>query len=276
MLTPEIRTIAASDGQAYRLSLVVPSEPAPRAGWPVAYILGEESLLRLLDEADKRASGRRDGSWPAAVLVGIGYPGQTRREFDYTPRVDGGPGFDREQPSGTGGAQAFLSFIQAELRPLLALLYSVDVQRQYLLGHSLGGLFVLDTMLRQPEAFRAYVSSSASVWWADRYLQRRVKQAASGTEGQAAPHAGTPSVWMSVGEYEQSASPEEFARNDPRLAANLQRRQSRRMVDGNRELAGLLADEGLASVRFQIITGATHGTSVGPAMYWGLRGALGE
>lgn len=267
-MTPDVRTIATADGQAYRLSLVVPSGPAPQAGWPVAYILGEEPLHRLLEHADKQDAGARNAPWSRAILVGIGYPGETRREYDYTPALANDPQSAQAQPPNTGGAQAFLGFMQSELQPLLALLHPVDVRRQVLLGHSLGGLFVLDTVLKQPEAFSAYVSSSASVWWGDRYLQRRARQAVLDAG------VGTPKVWMSVGEYEQSASPEELARNEPRLEANVRRRRSRRMVDGNQELADMLAGRRIAAIHFQIIAGATHGTSVGPAMYWGLQEAL--
>src|SRR5690606_10731158 len=103
------------------------------------------------------------------------------------------------QPTGTGGAPNFMAFIQTELQPMLASSYPVDARRQVLLGHSLGGLFVLHTLLKQPDAFFAYVASSASVWWADRYLE---KMALQSTNRFLEP-GKLPGVWMTVGEYEQ-------------------------------------------------------------------------
>jgi predicted alpha/beta superfamily hydrolase len=268
----EIRDVTAADGNAYRLVLAIPPGAAPQGGWPVAYVLGDDPLQRLLDYAESKAGGARDCPFPQAILVGIGYPGDTRRELDYTPNVELNGELGLSQPPDTGGAQRFLAFIQSELQPMVASLHSVDTRRQVLMGHSFGGLFVVDTLLKQPNAFFAYVSSSASVWWADRYLEKMARHAASSAPGFANP----PGIWMSVGEYEQSASPQEIERNDSRLERTVQRRESRRMVDGNRDLSDLLTGMQAGNVRFKVVAGETHGNVVGPALYWGLQGALGN
>ena len=40
--------------------------------------------------------------------------------------------------------------------------------RDILFGHSLGGLFVLHTMYKHPDAFQTWLALSPSVWWDDR------------------------------------------------------------------------------------------------------------
>jgi len=40
------------------------------------------------------------------------------------------------------------------------------------IGESLAGLFILETFLKAPESFEAYVAASPSLWWSDQALAR--------------------------------------------------------------------------------------------------------
>ena len=62
-----------------------------------------------------------------------------------------------------GGSAAFRQFIATELMP--------EVNRRYrtsqpaIVGESLAGLFVVETLLLEPQLFRGYIALSPSVWW---------------------------------------------------------------------------------------------------------------
>jgi predicted alpha/beta superfamily hydrolase len=44
--------------------------------------------------------------------------------------------------------------------------------RTGLIGESLAGLFTVETFLREPQAFDAYLAASPSLWWDDQSLSR--------------------------------------------------------------------------------------------------------
>lgn len=96
---------------------------------------------------------------PDIIIVGIGYGGllkndkPNRRERDYSIS-------DFNGTKQSDGAKNFLHFIKNELVPLLSSAYRIDKTNMTLSGHSLGGLFVLHTFLKDPELFSNYVSSS--------------------------------------------------------------------------------------------------------------------
>ncbi len=86
----------------------------------------------------------------------------------------------------SGGANAFLAFIQQELRPTLEAEYPLDPGDCVLTGASLGGLFTLYAFLSNPEGFRRYLPISPSIWWDDRML---LKQAQALVASRVAPAA---------------------------------------------------------------------------------------
>ena len=78
---------------------------------------------------------------------------------------------DRELVPTAGGASAFRRFLGDELRPFIAARYRTTAEAA-LIGESLAGLFVLETMLVEPALFDGYVAVDPSVWWDDQALVR--------------------------------------------------------------------------------------------------------
>lgn len=164
--------------RSYRIYVACPIAKPPTEGYPVIYVLDANAVFGTLVEA-LRVQGRRSektGVGPA-VLVGIGYdteePFSSERHYDFTMEVPyeelpvhpKGKGWPRQ-----GGAQAFLEFIEEELKPVIEQQFQIDRDRQTLVGHSLGGLFVLYTLFSKPNAFRNYVAGSPSIHWNRRPL----------------------------------------------------------------------------------------------------------
>lgn len=179
--------VTSRKGRNYRIFISVPSAPPPPDGFPVIYLLdGNASFATAMDTAALQM--RRPGGigLSPGIVVGIGYPREApfdmeRRTFDYlAPGGNPGPVYK------VGGAAQFAEFIETELKPMLESSWPIDRTRQALFGHSFGGLFVLWSLFKQPEAFQAHVAASPSIWWnerailaeADTYTQRKDTPAA--------------------------------------------------------------------------------------------------
>jgi len=63
-----------------------------------------------------------------------------------------------------GGADRFRQFLRDELKPYIAAHYRVTAESA-LVGESLAGLFVLESLLAEPELFDSYIAVDPSVWW---------------------------------------------------------------------------------------------------------------
>lgn len=107
---------------------------------------------------------------PKSIIEGISNTDRTR---DFTPT--NGP-FQRGQESKTsGGAANFLSFIKSELAPYLKSKYTID-DMSTIIGHSTGGLFVLNTYIHQPDVFDNYLAIDPSLWWDKENLLNQSKE----------------------------------------------------------------------------------------------------
>jgi len=71
---------------------------------------------------------------------------------------------EREAAPHAGGADRFRAFLRDELRPHIAAHYRTSGETA-LIGESLAGLFVIETLLVEPDAFDAYIAADPSVWW---------------------------------------------------------------------------------------------------------------
>ena len=64
----------------------------------------------------------------------------------------------------SGGGEAFMKFIGDELAPHIDSLYPTMPYRM-LIGHSLGGITVINTLLHHTALFRGYIAIDPSMWW---------------------------------------------------------------------------------------------------------------
>ncbi|MBP3952499.1 alpha/beta hydrolase [Bacillus suaedae] len=157
----------------YRVFISVPTIEPPSEGFPVIYLLDGNAVFGTVVEAIRIQSRKpeKTGISPA-IIVGIGYPVDEpffeQRFFDYTL----GPAeidilLKNEQTSipAHGGAKQFLDFIEQELKPIIKQNYPINLNKQTLFGHSLGGLFVLYTMFSRSSSFQTYISGSPSLHW---------------------------------------------------------------------------------------------------------------
>jgi len=170
---------------------------------PVLYMLDggmAEDFPHVMTTVDSLIALRRIRP---VILVGIE---NTERRRDLT-----GPtavAADSVIAPRVGGSAAFRAFIRDELMP--------EVKRRYrttgkavIVGESLAGLFVVETLLLEPALFRGYIALSPSVWWNDGAVVR-LARAPGGT-----PNTSGRVLYLA-------------AANEPKIA------------DGTAELAGIL------------------------------------
>lgn len=112
----------------------------------------------------------RNGRMSEMIVVGITNTDRTR---DLTPTKAVGPNADQSPTA--GGADNFLKFIATELIPEIEKRYRVQPYR-VLAGHSLGGLFVVHTLITRPELFNSYVAVSPSLQWSDDATLKRAQE----------------------------------------------------------------------------------------------------
>jgi predicted alpha/beta superfamily hydrolase len=97
---------------------------------------------------------------PAVIIVNIGHSpakdAMTLRIRDFTPTRT-------SQYPNSGGAPAFLDFIEHELIPFIDRTYRTNTSDRGLLGHSAGGLFALYALERRPALFQRIVAASPAL-----------------------------------------------------------------------------------------------------------------
>ncbi|MBW7475468.1 alpha/beta hydrolase [Paenibacillus oenotherae] len=194
--------------RTYRIMIYVPDGLAPEGGYPVIYTLDGNATFGSLTEAMRLQSRPPHGFRPS-MIVGIGYDSNApivtdRRFYDFTEPTD--PSSLPLRPDGsewpeTGGAEAFLAFIEEELKPVIERHYPIDRRRQSLFGHSLGGLFALNVLFKRPEAFQTYIAGSPSVWWSNRRLLEQLP----GLETRLKQGGGEPALFIGIGSEEKPA-----------------------------------------------------------------------
>lgn len=150
-------------GRPYRLTITPPVHPNSSLLYPVLYVLDGTAWLATSSEVATVFGAT--GQTGTGYVVAIGY--QTEdvmvasdlRSLDLTPfRAP-----DPRDATVTGGGDAFLRSIYEEVQPYILSRFRVDRGRQAIWGHSLGGLLVTRSLLREPGRFSTYVLASPTL-----------------------------------------------------------------------------------------------------------------
>ena len=121
--------------------------------------------------------GIANGTVRPHILVGIE---NTQRRRDLTPPSEDAR--DRAIAPQIGGSAAFRRFLAEELLPLLHTRYRCTAERA-IIGESLAGLFVVETMLLAPQLFSTGIAIDPSLWWNREQLLKDLPTRASGLAG---------------------------------------------------------------------------------------------
>jgi predicted alpha/beta superfamily hydrolase len=175
--TEPVRLYSKNVQDSFSVFIHLPKNYDRSKSYPVVYVLDANVYFDILagsieHQQKKIGSGEQ-------ILVGIGYrhffQSDTLRERDYT--------YPTATPTDSvilsGGADKFLAFIQQELVPYIDGLYTTDTSNRSLMGHSLGGYFVLYALYKDVEngnkQFNKYVAASPSLEYANAYITKAMQ-----------------------------------------------------------------------------------------------------
>lgn len=105
-----------------------------------------------------------NGTMRPFILVGIE---NTERRRDMTGPTENER--DKKIAPRVGGSAAFRAFIRRELMPQVKSRYRTTGETA-IVGESLAGLFVVETLLKEPDLFDTYIAFDPSLWWNDQKL----------------------------------------------------------------------------------------------------------
>lgn len=231
--------MTSPSGDAYQVMVYAPDRPAPPGGFPIIYMLDGNATFPMAVESMRVQQASAHGSLSAAIIVGIGYPGEqpfnmVRRAHDYTPMPREGARHamtEEGQEVSYGGAEALYQFIQQQVKPAIEKRFRINPGRQALFGHSYGALFTLTTLFRHPDAFNIYIAASPSLWWGEGMMKTLEKE----FDTTAITLDRPVRVLITVGEYEQALSPTEKKSDDASEIAV--RRREHQMINNAQDLA---------------------------------------
>jgi predicted alpha/beta superfamily hydrolase len=161
-----------------RIMVYVPGGIDTRNGkkYPVVYLLdGDAHFYSVAGMIQQLSSVNGNTICPEMIVVGIP---NTIRTRDLTPtHVDVDlPYMDSTSSKPSGGGEQFMAFIEKELMPHIDSLYPTQPYKM-LIGHSFGGLTVMNALINHTHLFNAYVAIDPSMWWDKMKFLKTTKKA---------------------------------------------------------------------------------------------------
>jgi predicted alpha/beta superfamily hydrolase len=142
--------------------------------YPVAYVLdGDQHFHGLSGLIHQLSATTGNTLCPEMIVVAIMNTDRTR-DLTITHKTTGF-GVDPQFAKNSGGGEKFTAFIEKELFPFINSHYPAAPYRT-MIGHSLGGMLVVNTLLNHTEMFNAYIALDPSLWWDDLLLVKQAQQ----------------------------------------------------------------------------------------------------
>jgi predicted alpha/beta superfamily hydrolase len=180
------------DSLPYTVYIYLPYDSArPGKKYPVLYVTDAQWFLTSLFAG---YSGLHyDGFVPDVIMVGISWPGnyEANRGRDMTPTPVANTDYK-------GNAEKFLSVIKNEVIKYIESKYPVDVTDRALYGTSLGGMFAIYTLFKEPTLFQRYIIASPYVEFDDNLVFKMEREFAKKNSTLNAK------IYFCLGEHEES------------------------------------------------------------------------
>jgi predicted alpha/beta superfamily hydrolase len=160
--------VSSALGETRRINVYSPAGVPAGTPLPVLYMPDGGMLEDFLHVAGLLQVGAGNGTMRPFLLVGIE---NTQRRRDLTGPTEVAK--DRTIAPKVGGSQAYRSFIRTELMPEVEKRYRVT-QEKAIVGESLAGLFVVETLALEPDLFDTYIAIDPSLWWNGGQLAKRL------------------------------------------------------------------------------------------------------
>lgn len=199
-------TFTSDNGGTYDIFIAMPPgfDADGDTMYPVVYVLDGATQFLLVNYVSKVL--QLEGIIRPMILVGIDssplfsiQEWRGNRIYMFTPTRS--EAFEQEkseileQEVRSGGAVKFRSVLKDEVIPWIEKRYSTSEERA-IVGWSLGGLFAVDTLFKDPDLFSHYLIGSPSLWWDDQIIFEFEKSYVNNRNDLSAR------VYLSMGEQE--------------------------------------------------------------------------
>jgi predicted alpha/beta superfamily hydrolase len=172
-------------GEKRRINVYLPAGLPAGQALPVMYMPDGGMQEDFLHVAGLLQVGAGNGTVRPFLLVGIE---NTERRRDLTGPTENPK--DRTIAPRVGASAAFRNFIRTELMPEVARRYRITTETA-IVGESLAGLFVMETLVLAPEMFDTYIAIDPSLWWNNGALARRIAAQPLAMKGNKALYVAT-------------------------------------------------------------------------------------
>lgn len=143
--------------------------------YPVVYVLdGDGHFSSVVGMTQQLSLINGNTMCPKMIVVGIPNTDRTR---DLTPtHIDADlPMMDSAAAKTSGGGENFIAFIEKELMPHIEAKYPTAPYKM-LIGHSFGGLTVMQTFTHHTDMFNSYICIDPSMWWDKEKLLKQTEK----------------------------------------------------------------------------------------------------
>jgi predicted alpha/beta superfamily hydrolase len=146
------------------------------AKYPVLYLLDGDAHFSSVTGLVEILGSGINGTHVIPDMIVVAIP-NTDRTRDLTPTyiTKDNQGKEQDFLKNSGGNDKFLKFIKNELIPHIDSTYRTMPYRVFV-GHSFGGITVINALYTIPETFNAYISIDPSLWWDKHVLLEKAKE----------------------------------------------------------------------------------------------------
>ncbi len=163
-------------GENRKVWVHVPDESAnSKERYPVVYVLDGNGHFSSVVGMIQQLSTGGNNNCPKMIVVAIPNTDRTR---DLTPtHMDADlPFMDSTSSKTSGGGENFIAFVEKELMPHIEAKYPTAPYKMFI-GHSFGGLAVMQTFVHHTDLFNAYICIDPSMWWDKQKLLKQTQKA---------------------------------------------------------------------------------------------------
>lgn len=163
-------------GENREIWVHVPDEAAVnKEHYPVVYVLDGNGHFSSVVGMIQQLSTGGNNNCPKMIVVAIPNTDRTR---DLTPTHINAdlPMMDSTSSKTSGGGENFIAFIEKELMPYIETKYPTAPYKMFI-GHSFGGLAVMQTFIHHTNLFNSYICIDPSMWWDKQTLLKQAEKA---------------------------------------------------------------------------------------------------
>jgi len=162
----------------YRVVLPYSYDLNPTKHYPVVYVLDGHKPNVLSVSSTVGMLWGYDTSAPEVIIIGIPSNNRVRDYLSFHSTIDY-EGVHNDWLADSGGGEHYHEYLRQEFIPHVEKLYR-DNGHRIVVGHSFGGVFVLNEIFSEKPLFQAFIAIDPSFWFGDNFLQKKLEKIPDG------------------------------------------------------------------------------------------------